>query len=122
MKYALLYKPKNQYLNLGQNGFDKLNLGIQPKLYDSLSLAKIALEKDLPDALQRQRTICSNAELGLHDHGRPKWYRERETKKLTKRQQEKLDWYENALKRNRDLKKFIDSFKISDVQIVELEN
>jgi hypothetical protein len=118
-KFVLIYKPKNQYINLGHMGVDKLNIGLNPRIYFSKESAEKAKSVDLPIALNRQLEICNNALYGLQDHGKPSWYEERHTKKLTKKQQEKLDWYENALNQNKKMRNFTESFNLDDVEIVE---
>jgi hypothetical protein len=120
LKYALIYKPRNQYLYLKEYGLDVLNLGINPKVYDTESLAKIALEEQLPYCLEKQRITHSNSYYGLMDHGKPKWYDERHKKKLTEKQKEKLHWFETCLVNWEKNKKFLDEFKLDDVAIVEL--
>lgn len=119
MKYALLYKPRNQYLYLKDYGLDVLNLGINPKIYNTESLAKIALEEQLPYCLEKQKLTVSNSYFGLMDHGKPKWYDERHKKTLTEKQKAKLHWFETCLQQNEKNKIFLQNFKLEDVVIVE---
>lgn len=120
MKYALLYKPKNQYLYLKDYGLDTLNIGINPKLYNNIIEAETALKKQLPNCLGKQLRTNSNRFFGLEDHGKPAWYDDRHTKKLTEKQKNKLEWYENAIANCEKQKKFLEEFNIEDVEIVEI--
>lgn len=120
MKYALLYKPKNQYLYLKDYGLDTLNIGINPKLYNNRNEAETALKKQLPFCLDKQLRTNSNRFFGLEDHAKPAWYDDRHTKKLTEKQKNKLEWYENAVANCEKQKKFLEEFNFEDVEIVEI--
>ena len=117
MSYVLLYVPKTQYFHL-KRGLDVFNLGINPKIYREKRDAELDLEK-LEMYKASQWNCCYNADEGLRIFGKPRWYDERHTKKLTKRQQAKLDWYENAIAINEAKMKFVEDLKLEDIQIVE---
>ena len=116
MSFVIRHTKSDKYLNIQHYGLDLFNPGINPKVYASESLAQCDL--DLFESLKsKQLVTCSNTFLGLQDHGRPKWYFEREKMKLTKRQQEKLDWYEAAWETNKKKQKFTENLNVSDLVI-----
>jgi hypothetical protein len=117
-KYILRHKPTGKVFNIKPYGLDLFNLGINPKIYDKLCF----VEKDLEmfNLLQfRQLSVYSNAAIGLKIKGKPIWYNERHTKKLTKKQKEKLEWYENARRMNIMNTRFIRSLKHKDLVVEE---
>lgn len=119
MAYVLRYKPNGQYLNLSGRSTEPLSLGINPQIYKEIHDAKKALKYDVERNVVNFRHFLNMGDQGLRVKGKPVWYDERHTKKLTATQQKKLDWYENALKTNEKYHKFLDNFKLDDVEIVE---
>jgi hypothetical protein len=118
MKYIIKHKQTNRYFNIRYYGIDLFNIGLNPKIYPNESLAKKDLE--LFHSLKgRQLQVYSNAEYGLNDHGKPSWYDQRNSKKLTEKQKQKLEWYERAHENNRKNIEFILNMKISDIFIEE---
>jgi hypothetical protein len=117
MTFALKHLPSGQFLHISY-GFDRLNLGINPKLYSD----REAAERDkrlIPECVKRQLEINSNSFIGLTERGKPSWYNNRHKMKLTKSQISKIEWYENALDQLQKRTKFVYNLKITDIVVVE---
>ena len=120
MAYVLKYKPNGQYLNIG--GFlstEPFNLGINPRIYKTIDDAKKDIDFGLDMEIERFKRFLYSGKQALKTTAKPTWYDVRHTKKLTKRQAEKLEWYERALDNNDKLEDFINKFRKSDVIIEE---
>jgi hypothetical protein len=118
MKYIIKHAKTGQYFNIKHFGLDLFNLGINPKVYENEDSA-IKETLMFPALKEKQLQILFNSKQGLFDHGRPRWYEERHTKKLTKRQTEKLEWYESAHKATEKKRQFIEQLQVSDLVIEE---
>lgn len=117
-KYIIKHKQTGKYFNIREHGLDLFNLGLNPKIYTD----EIFLKKDIQNFNQlkeKQMIVYSNSEIGLDVHGKPSWYDERHTKKLTEKQKQKLQWYHNAqemIKKNRE---FVENLQASDLIVEE---
>jgi hypothetical protein len=118
MKYIIKHTKTGQYFHIKHFGIDLFNLGINPKVYASEDSA-VQEVLMFPALKQKQLQTLFNTKQGLIDHGKPRWYDERHTKKLTKRQTEKLEWYESAHKATEKRKQFIEELKVTDLVIEE---
>ena len=119
MNYIIKYANTQKVFNIQHYGIDLFNVGINPKIYktEAEALKDISLFDSLK---QKQLQICFNTQQGLKDHGKPSWYEQRATKKLTKREMVKLEWYENALAMAEKKKLFTESLEKSDLVLEEL--
>jgi len=116
MKYALLYKPKQQYLNITKEGF---YINLNPRTYETRIRAEKALNVELPEAIIGEKRVIERGNYAVETH-KPVWYEERHNMKLKKSQQNTLDWYEKAVEKNKKSMKFVEEFDVNDVEIVEL--
>jgi len=118
MSYIIKHAKTGKYFNIKPFGLDVFNIGINPKVYPT----EDAAIQDLllfPALKSKQLQTNYNTFRGLVDHGKPIWYEERKTKKLTKKQQEKLEWYENAQSTTAENKVFLLQLDVTDLVIEE---
>jgi hypothetical protein len=118
MKYIIKHKQTGKYFNMSSRGMDSFNLGINPKIYTN----EVFLKKDLESfhtLKTRQLQIYSNTEYGLDIHGKPSWYEDRHTKKLTEKQKQKLEWFETAHRINKENIVFMQNLQFEDLVVEE---
>lgn len=118
MSFVIKYTPTGHYFNITGRGLDPLNIGLIAKIYktEQDALKDFA---EIEHYMGRMQGVCAHADIGLTVFGKPKWYEERHTKKLTARQQAKLDWYENAVRIKKERCQFAKNLKLSDAIIEE---
>jgi hypothetical protein len=91
-------------------------MGINPKQYRDIPSA----ERDIaiiPSLIHRQEQILFNAEQGLIDHV----HLPDTNKKLTKRQQAKVEWHERVVKQNQKDKENLELLKADTFSIIEYD-
>jgi hypothetical protein len=81
-KFAIKHTPTGKYANLTFRGLDAINLGWNPKLYDTHRLAEIDLEK-IDSAIQHNHNVLDNTEIGTDVHVMKQEHRDRITVKVT---------------------------------------
>ena len=118
MSYIIKHQQTGKYFNIRHTGLDLFGLGINPKIYPDEDAANRELLM-FPAIRAKQLQIIFNSQQGLRVHGKPSWYDERHTKKLTKRQTEKLEWYEACHKSSEKNRLFIEQLNVTDLVVEE---
>jgi hypothetical protein len=121
MSYIIKHKQTGKYFNIRHYGLELFGLGINPKIYPDEDAANKELLM-FESIKAKQLQIHFNSKHGLEDHAKPSWYNERHTKKLTKRQQEKLDWYEAAQKNTENSRLFVEQLQVTDLVVEKYEH
>lgn len=119
MSYTLVHKQTDKFFNLQVHSLEVFNLGINPKVYKTYEDAEEDLLK-LDMYKKRELEICSNSQYGLRDHGQPRWYKDRDSMKLTNKQEAKLKWYENTLVLLEKRIEFCENLKSEDIKVLEI--
>ncbi len=118
MRFIIKHKQTGKYFNIKYSGIDLFNIGLNPKIYTDETFLKKDIES-FEFLKAKQMLVYSNAEFGLRDHARPSWYNDRHTKKLTERQKQKLEWYEETLRKNEKNREFVENLQVTDLIVEE---
>jgi hypothetical protein len=120
MSFVIKHAPTGKYFHIKHFGLELFNIGINPKVYKTEDEANREILM-FPALKDKQKQIYYNTKQGLKIFGKPKWYDERHTKKLTKKQTEKLEWYERCHEITEKNKAFLEQLKITDLLVEEYE-
>ena len=75
-KYAIKHLPTGKYAHLTFRGLDGLNLGWNPKLYDTQRLAELDLNR-IQLAIDHNHEVLNNTDIGVQVHSLSDDYKKR---------------------------------------------